>query len=250
MNSSRLRRAARSFGTGLVDLLYPARCFTCRTHAGEPGLCGPCQNALRPVRPPFCSICGEPYDGEIVGGFICSNCTGRDFAFDFAIAGYLATGPARSLIHDLKYHRRIAVREVLGELAATALDDPRLDGADGWLLVPVPLHRRRQRERGYNQAAEIASALDRLRGLPVCEALERHRYTSAQAQLVRAERLANLAESFSLRPSPATRAAVEGAKIVLIDDVFTTGATADACARILREKGGAERVVVVTVARG
>ena len=250
MNPSRLRRAARNFGTGLVDLLYPARCFTCRSPATEPGLCASCQDALRPVRAPFCSICGEPYDGEIVDGFICSNCTGREFDFEFAIAAYLATGPARSLIHDFKYHRRIAVRGVLAELAATALDDPRLDGAEGWLLVPVPLHRRRHRERGYNQAAEIAVALGHLRELPVCEALQRHRYTSAQAQLVRAERLANLAESFSLRPSPASRHRVEGAKILLIDDVFTTGATADACARVLREKGGAEKVVVATVARG
>jgi len=154
------------------------------------------------------------------------------------------------MVHDLKYHRRVAVCETLAALAMEVLDDPRIDGGAGWLLVPVPLHPRRRRERGYNQATEIARALSRLCGLPVCDALVRRRYTPAQARLVRAERLANLAESIALRAAPAARVTIAGARVLLVDDVFTTGATADACARVLRDQGGAEKVVVVTVARG
>ena len=118
------------------------------------------------------------------------------------------------------------------------------------LIVPVPLHPRRMRERGYNQAAEIAGLLARGLGLAYCEALARPRYTSAQARLVREERLANLRGAFELRPATAVRQRVDGAHVVLFDDVFTTGATADACARVLRGHGGAEKVVVATVARG
>jgi ComF family protein len=245
-----LSKAARALGSGVVELLYPARCFGCGSRVDDAGLCATCEGALRPVRAPFCSSCGEPFDGEIAGTFRCSNCTGREFGFEFARAGYLAAGPVRTMIHDFKYHRRVALRGTLAALAAQAFEDPRIGEEAGWLLVPVPLHPRRRRERGYNQAAEIAAGLSSLRDLPICDALERRRYTPAQANLVRAERLANLAESITLRPSPAARAAIDGARVLLVDDVFTTGATADACARVLRDGGGAEKVVVVTVARG
>ena len=86
----RLREAGRALAGGLVELLYPARCFSCAGATSEPGLCSECEATLQPVRAPFCSICGEPYEGEIDTAFRCSNCTGRDYGFDFAIAGYLA----------------------------------------------------------------------------------------------------------------------------------------------------------------
>ena len=244
-----LKATLQDLGTGIINLLYPASCFCCGSEIAKPGLCMQCRNALQPVRAPFCSCCGSPCDGEISGPFNCSNCSGREVAFEFAIAAYLASGPVRSMIHDFKYHRRIAMRDTLARLAENALDDPRIGGGKGWLLVPVPLHRRRKRERGYNQATEIAAAISRTRGLPMCQALQRNRYTCSQAQLIRSERLNNLLDAFALRPSPAARNAIAGAKILLIDDIFTTGATADACARVLRAGGGAEKVVVATVAR-
>ncbi|MCP4846320.1 MAG: ComF family protein [Verrucomicrobiaceae bacterium] len=142
------------------------------------------------------------------------------------------------------------MRNTLGKLAESALDDPRIGGGKGWLLVPVPLHRRRKRERGYNQATEIASAISRTRTLPMCRALHRTRYTSSQAQLTRKERLGNLHGAFALRPSLSVHSVIKGARILLIDDMFTTGATADACAKVLREEGKAEKVVVATLARG
>ena len=240
----------QDIGTGIINLLYPARCFHCSSAIDKPGLCSQCHATLQPVRAPFCSCCGRPCDGEISGPFNCSNCSGRKVAFEFAIAGYLASGPVRSMIHDFKYHRRIAMRNTLAKLAEDALDDPRIGGGKGWLMVPVPLHRRRQRERGYNQATEIATAIARTRNLPMCQALHRNRYTCSQAQLMRSKRLNNLRDAFDLQSSRAVKTAVAGARILLIDDIFTTGATADACAQVLRAKGGAEKVVVATVARG
>lgn len=245
-----LTTTLRHIGTGIINLLYPASCFSCRTEIDKPGLCPQCSSTLKPVCAPFCSCCGQPCPGEISGLFNCSNCSGRTVAFEFAIAAYLASGCIRDMIHDFKYHRRIAMRNTLAQLAETALDDPRIGGGKGWLLVPVPLHMRRKRERGYNQATEIAAAISRSRALPMCRALQRTRYTSSQAHLMRSERLGNLRGAFAMRPSLAVRAAIKGARILLIDDIFTTGATANACAQVLREKGEAEKVVVATVARG
>ncbi len=245
-----LKATLQEISTGVINLLYPASCFSCRSEIDKPGLCPQCISTLKPVCTPFCSCCGQPCDGEISGLFNCSNCSGRKVAFEFAIASYLASGCIRDMIHDFKYHRRIAMRNTLAKLAENALDDPRIGGGKGWLLVPVPLHRRRKRERGYNQATEIATAISRARALPMCRALYRTRYTSSQAQLMRRERLGNLHGAFAMRPSLTVRATIKGARILLIDDIFTTGATANACAGVLREKGEAEKVVVATVARG
>ena len=245
-----LRRGAKATGRGLTELLYPARCFGCGSRCDRPGLCHNCEGSLQAVTAPFCSVCGEPYQGEIVNEFVCANCTVADFSFKFAISGYRAAGPMRQMIHDFKYHRRLAARRTLAELAEIAFEDPRMAALTDPVIVPVPLHPRRKRERGYNQAAEVAGLLARARGLAYRDALLRPRYTSAQARLVREERLANLRRAFELRPATATRERIDGAQVILFDDVFTTGATADACARVLLEHGGAEKVVVATVARG
>lgn len=250
MAGLRWRRLGRRVGSGIAELLFPARCFGCGSDVCEPGLCAVCEGGLQAVSPPFCSVCGEPYAGEIDAGFVCSNCSGRRFAFDFAIAGYRAAGALRTIIHDFKYHRRLAARRTLAEFAEAALADPRMGGLVDPVIVPVPLHPRRLRERGYNQAAEVGGLLARATGLGFCEALSRPRYTPAQARLVREERLANLRDAFALRAAAPVRQRIDGAHVVLFDDVFTTGATADACARVLRDHGGAEKVVVATVARG
>ena len=245
-----LKQTLSHIGEGIINLLYPASCFGCQCALHRPELCPKCISSLKPVKTPFCSCCGQPCEGEISGPFHCSNCSGQNVAFDFAIAAYLARGCIREMIHEFKYHRRIALRHTLAKLAENALDDPRIGGGKGWLLIPVPLHRRRKRERGYNQATEIARVISRRRKLPMCRALQRIRYTASQAQLSRTERLCNLNEAFSMRSAPAIQDKIKGAQILLIDDIFTTGATANACARILRNEGQAEKVVVTTVARG
>lgn len=240
----------KKWGRALLGLIWPLRCPGCRaglTSAAEPGdFCEACTDECHPVKPPFCQICAEPFAGDIGGDFTCPNCQGRHQAYDFAVCGWLSRGPVREVIHRLKYSHAQAMRLPLARLMLPALQDARLGGR-AWLLVPVPLHPRKQRERRYNQSAELARTLARLSGCPWRDALRRIRYTVSQAGLDRDDRLKNLHGAFTIRPR--YRRLIDGNDILLIDDVLTTGATAHECARTLKEHG-ARRVAVLTAARG
>ena len=240
----------RHWGRGALDLVYPLRCPGCRAAlpagAATGNFCAGCEEQFRAIEPPFCQVCAEPFPGEIAGDFTCPNCSGRQQAYDFAVCRWLSRGPVREVIHRLKYEREPSMRLPLARLMMPALQDVRLANSS-WLMVPVPLHPRKKRERRYNQSAELARTLARLTGLPWCDALRRIRYTDSQAGLDRDGRLKNLKGAFIVAPRAAAK--VTGRDILLIDDVLTTGATAHECALTLR-KGGAGRVAVLTVARG
>jgi ComF family protein len=240
----------KQWGRAMLDLLYPLRCPGCSgpvSDAAQPGdFCSACADELCPIEPPFCQICSEPFAGDIGGDFTCPNCSGRHQAYDFAVCGWLSRGPLRKVIHRLKYEHAPAMRLPLARVMRPALDDPRLAGKP-WLMVPVPLHPRKQRERRYNQSAELARALSRLAGIPWSELLRRVRYTSSQAGLQREDRLKNLRGAFAVPPRAVRSLA--GRHVLLIDDVLTTGATAHECALTLKEHGAAA-VAVLTAARG
>ncbi len=232
------------------DLMWPLRCPACRagmSREAEPGdFCPSCGDSLCPIEPPFCQGCAEPFPGDIPGDFTCPNCQGKRQAYDFAVCRWLSRGPVREAIHRLKYSHAAAMRLPLARLMLPALNDARLAGSD-WLLVPVPLHPRKHRERRYNQSAELARTLARLSGWPWRDALRRIRYTVSQAGLDRDDRLKNLRGAFSLRPRALPH--IAGRDVLLIDDVLTTGATAHECALTLKNHG-ARKVVVLTAARG
>jgi ComF family protein len=209
--------------------------------------------ALTKLEPPFCKTCGEAFDGAGEGELRCSNCADRKFAFEFAIAGYRAEDDVRELVHRFKYGRDLVLRAPLGCMLQHALSDPRLATQDlaRWLLVPVPLHPRRQREREFNQSWELCRELAKRTGIPAVEAMKRTRFTEKQAQLTRAQRLENLRGAFAMRRRYVwENSPLRGAKVLLVDDVFTTGATTHECARILKREGKVEKVVVISVARG
>ncbi|MGC4015696.1 MAG: hypothetical protein QM755_14410 [Luteolibacter sp.] len=155
------------------------------------------------------------------------------------------------LIHGLKYRKGLHLAAELGRLAAESFADPRLAPAlaEKWPLIPVPLHPSRQRERYFNQAAEIARTVSSVTGLPVLAALRRIRKTETQTHFGRTQRLANLKGAFTLSQAGARFSAGKPPGAVVIDDVFTTGATVHECARVLR-RGGVQKVIVVTVMRG
>ncbi|MEM8955498.1 MAG: ComF family protein [Verrucomicrobiota bacterium] len=233
-------------------LLYPRVCAGCGrgvVASGRAGLCEGCFGDLRPLRAPICEKCGEPYAGEVSGPFRCSNCADRTFSFDYAVAAYRGEGLMRELIHRFKYQRAFYLGRVLGELMEDVFWDGRVDMSDDWVLVPVPLHARRKREREFNQAAELCRVLRRRHDWPVVGVLKRTRYTSVQVSLDRAERLANMEGAFDMRPWGGWRGRLEGRSVFLVDDVLTTGATAHGCARVLKERAGADKVVVLTLAR-
>jgi competence protein ComFC len=238
------------WGRTLLDLVYPLRCPACMLTLPEgaaPGtFCRTCEEELQPIEPPFCGLCAEPFPGEIPGDFLCPNCSGRKVAFEFTVCRWLSRGPVREVIHRLKYNHVAAMRLPLAKLTLPALSDARLAGAE-WVMVPVPLHPRRLRERRFNQSAELARMLMRLSGTPFREILRRTRYTHSQAGLDRKDRLKNLSGAFAVRARSVRH--LQGRNILLVDDVFTTGATAHECALTLR-KHGAARVAVLTAARG
>jgi ComF family protein len=197
------------------------------------------------VRPPFCDRCGLPYDGEIDVAFECSNCRDLELDFRFARSAIAAKGAGLELVHRYKYHRALwfepLFEQLLHEYAA-----PKIRSTEWDWIVPVPLHPVKEREREFNQAARIAHLLSRATGIPVAEGtLRRVHHTPTQTTLGRRARSQNVHGAFEPgRPFPRPRP-----RVLLVDDVLTTGATTNACARILRRRGATD-VGVWTLARG
>ena len=223
---------ARAAAGALLDLVYPPRCAACG-EAAAGAFCATCAEALEPV-PAGCARCGLPGPDALCGG-----CRVGAPAFDAVRAGGLFGGPLADAIHALKYGGRPALARPLGAWLAARVPAP-----PGALVVSVPLARRRRIERGYDQAALLADAYvrgaDRARRART--ALARTRETRAQVGLAREERARNVDGAFAATP------AVAGRDVILVDDVVTTGATADAAARALR-RSGARSIVVVALAR-
>jgi ComF family protein len=235
-----------------LDLLYPSACAACRVGlSGGRALCGACDADLPRLRAPFCKICGEAFEGVIDREFDCPNCSKLKFSFEFARPATVRDERTLDMVHRLKYGREIHLANELGRLAYESFADPRLAPAlaGGWPLVPVPLHRKRQQDRHFNQAEEISRVLARHTGLTLLKGLHRTRPTETQTLLTRAQRLANLRGAFEVTASGHRWLAGKSEGAILVDDVLTTGSTVDECAKTLR-RGGFKKVFVVTVMRG
>jgi ComF family protein len=228
-----------------VSLLYPATCSICGKHvrAGE-YLCDGCEAKITRIVPPFCETCSEPFEGSINAAFSCANCAHRTIHFDAAIAAYRGRGIVRDVIHEFKYNRQVHLRHLVARWLRAALDDERLRDHQFDVIVSVPLHPVRQRERGFNQASLLAELLSAHTSIPSRPLLKRIRYTTTQTALDRSERMENLHNAFRLRKN----ADVRGLRVLLIDDVLTTGSTLSECARVLK-RGGAISIHAATAAR-
>ena len=229
----------------LSSLFYPPLCVVCSSNIdGHEYLCESCRGRAPRITPPFCAKCSEPFSGAITQTFSCANCEHRTLHFDAAVAAYRSRGLVRKLVHDFKYGRQRHLRHPLAEWLREAMRDPRLHGRRFDLIVPVPLHPTRERERGFNQATLLAELLAGQVAAPLSPALERIRYTITQTAYDRAERMENLHDAFRLRKNMNVREL----HVLLIDDVLTTGSTLSECARVLKE-GGAISVYAATAAR-
>ena len=228
-----------------ISLLYPATCTICgkNLRAGR-YLCDECETKAVRIVAPFCDRCSEPFEGSITSVFSCANCAHRTIYFDAAVAAYRGRGIVREIIHEFKYARQMHLRHLIGHWLCAALDDERLREVSFDLIVPVPLHPARERERGFNQARLLAESLSAEISLPSRLVLERVRYTTTQTALDRSERMENLHNAFRLRKN----ANVRGLRVLLIDDVLTTGSTLSECARVLK-RAGAISVHAATAAR-
>jgi ComF family protein len=234
----------------VLDLLYPAVCEICHSPLADGrSICPGCDAQFRRLTPPLCRTCGEAFEGAIESAFECQNCRGLHFDFNFARAALKGLATSFDLVHRLKYQRHFFLASSLAAfLHETLLQDERFHDYPEALLVPVPLHWRRQQWRHGNQACELARELSKASGLPLSPSLIRTRRTRTQTKLNRKQRLSNLRGAFRVKRSHRNRLAEKN--VILIDDVFTTGATAHECARILKKEAGVKRVAVLTLVRG
>lgn len=229
----------------VASLFYPALCAVCSEPIDyDDYLCPACKEKAPRIKPPFCATCSEPFQGAITEAFSCANCSHRLLHFASAVAAYRSRGVVRKIVHDFKYGHQIHLRHPVADWLLETLDDPRLRGRRFDLVIPVPLHPTRKRERGFNQAELLAQSLSARAGFVMQEALERIRYTTTQTAFDRTERMENLHDAFRLRK----KAHVRGLRVLLIDDVLTTGSTLSECARVLKA-AGAISVHAATAAR-
>jgi ComF family protein len=208
-----------------LDLLFPRWCVGC----GREGdfICPDCLKSLARIMPPLCPRCGRPQ----LNAVLCPVCVGWPASIDGIRAPFKFDGAIRQAIHELKYNNLRAIAPLLGKWLGDYLAANPLPAE---VLVPVPLHRQRLRERGYNQSHLLALELARLSGLPLVEdCLVRKSYGTPQARTLNVdERRANVADAFSYRDH-----SLKDKQVLLIDDVATSGATLDAGARALKESG-------------
>lgn len=224
----------RGMGRGLLDLVYPPRCPGCSA-VGEL-FCEKCRSAVRTYPIATCPRCGraEPSRG------LCAACAAEPARIDGIFPATIYTHPMREAIQSYKYEN---VRDLAGPLAEWLVVAWHAHAITADVIVPVPLHARREAERGYNQAALLARELSRRVGVPTASReLIRTVRTRPQVGLTRAERQMNIAGAFRCTEE------VPGLRIVLVDDVCTTGATLESCAAALKDSGAAS-VVGLTVAR-
>lgn len=236
-----MRRAAQ----GAAGLVLPRRCLACGTPvAGDGALCAECWPAVRFLGPPLCAVCGYPFEFDPGAGALCGACAARQPPFDRARSVFVYDSASRGPLLAFKHADRTDAAPTFARLMAHAAADL-LPDAD--LIVPVPLHRRRLLARRFNQSALLALALGRETGIDaVPDLLVRTRHTPSQGGLSATARRRNVTGAFAVRKGMADN--VRGARMLLLDDVYTTGATVGACAAAAR-RAGAATIDVITLAR-
>lgn len=244
-----MKTTAREWLQAAVEVVFPRNCV----HCGRPAeggalrhLCGDCERALHVVAPPHCTTCGHPFYGEMEANRLCPHCDVLVPEFREGKTAVLLKGPGRALVHTLKYDHGLHVLEDIEALMRRA--PGYADYLRDAVLVPVPLHPRKLRERGYDQSLLLAGCAARACGgeAHIAQLLARVVDTPSQTRYDRATRRQNLKNAFALAKGATITPAQ---RYVLIDDVFTTGSTLNACAAVLR-RAGALSVDVVTFGHG
>lgn len=236
----------------MLNWLFPITCHLCGETA-ERTLCDHCLAALPTVPRPVCLYCGAPVAGEQTDAYRCAACNAKPRSFDFARSALKASDETISLIHDLKYHRAIHLGAALAPaLAELWHNTPELQAyaQNHAALVPIPIGARRLKHRGYNQAEELALPLAKMLKLRVLHPLQRHETTvESQTRLSGAARLKNARLAYRLKPEYAQGKKHLPSHLVLVDDVFTTGATVRACAATLKQLPQVKHVAALTLLR-
>lgn len=242
MNTTTVFRALRALGGALLDFAVPPHCSLCKAplEEHERVVCEGCWSKVQVITGSHCAACGSPSDESVPA---CTHCENRTPHFDRARILSPFDETIQGLIHQLKYRGKRSIGRRLGAMLGALIAS---DGGSGDLdmIVPVPLHPSRQKERGYNQSALVAHAMEARLGVGVrTDLMARTRRTATQTKLNAAERAQNVAGAFEVRHPESVR----GREILLVDDVLTTGATVNACSKVLLE-AGAKRVCLAALA--
>ena len=237
----------RSFLAGLADLVFPPRCLSCggNLEEGAPfAICEGCRAGIGYIRSPLCTVCGEPFASDVEKDHVCGSCLISPPPFAAARSLGRFDGVLMAMIHRLKYREQSRLASPLGHLMAAG-DYPGFRIGEASLVIPVPLHRKRLRQRGFNQSLLMAGAVGKRHGIPLdARSLRRPVASEPQVTLGRKERERNVRGVFAV----ADREHIRGKGILLVDDVYTTGSTLKECARVLL-RAGAREVYVLTLAR-
>ena len=238
------RMVFRKSFSALLDAVFPPRCALCGEGiSAQAGLCVACWSNLVIPGEPSCDACGRPFDSEALNGATCAPCLAKPPRHDGIAAATLYNDTSRKLVLALKHGNRIALAPMMARLMGA-----KLDGIDSdWLIVPVPLHRWRLWRRGFNQAAILASELAKLSGARHCvDALVRTKMTPPLGGLGAKARARAVSGVIAINPNRLER--LSHAKVLLVDDVMTSGATSEACVKELK-KAGVQSVVIGCFAR-
>lgn len=225
-----------------LDVIFPPACYVCgRSASSEYGLCETCLGQITPILPPFCPKCGKHIEN---GMHVCRECTLLKSRVERAWSSSSYTDTIKHCIHLFKYKGYTGLADILSDTMATFIRKNRIENiAD--IITAVPMHPSKKRERPYNHAEILARGLSRKFAIPVdCKNLKKIRWTSSQSELDREKRLQNVRDSFAVTD----RNAFSGKGVLLVDDVYTTGATINECAKSLLG-AGANKVYSLTLAR-
>ena len=239
-----LGRQTVAFWRSAADLVFPPTCPGCgRMTAGHGALCQDCWREIGFIERPYCEVLGTPFEHDLGAGFLSAEAIADPPVFDRLRSACRFDGTARRLVHALKYRDRTELAPMMANWMARAGGEA-LVQCD--LIVAVPLHTWRRLSRRFNQSAELARALSERTGKPfAADAVRRKRSTIAQIGLGKAQRQTNMRGAFAVTSSGKTE--LFGKRIVLVDDVYTTGATVSAVTRVMKRAGAAD-VTVLTFA--
>lgn len=239
----------KSLLADFAGLIYPDVCQICETEhatASQGYVCEKCRGKIKYIEPPFCKQCGKPYEGSITMDFICGDCKSSRIYFDRARSVARYDDVIKKVVHLYKYRGALWVEPLLFKMLLEYVEKE-LNYNDWDAIIPVPLHFVKYNERGFNQAERLSAFLSKSTGIQLnTRLLKRVKYTETQTTLDRTKRGENVKNAFAVSDNSMW---LKGKRLILIDDVMTTGATVNECAKVLRRAGAVE-IAVWTVARG
>lgn len=232
---------------GLIDILFPPRCITCGgapEGGGKNPYCTDCLSKVTFIMPPLCTCCGLQFADTGGESHLCGDCISKKPFFSTARALGIYDTILLDTIHLFKYSGRILIGEIMGRVMADYRYDS-LSISEFSLIIPVPLHPKKLRERGFNQSLVLGREIAKKFSIPLdFKTLKRRIDTKPQVKLGKSERAKNVKGAFTVEG----KERIKGKKVLLVDDVYTTGSTANECARMLREAKASD-VSVLTLAR-